>query len=574
MIKEVLSWKKEISIKGLHLFLFIFSLCLVAIGQSDRLFIFPLLSFLIGYLIIFFLVSKVEGILRRVGKLFLWAFLVNLYQLGWLGTNTYHGNGIYLAYLLVVSVVSLHFSLLAYFFPSEGKLFTIRRILFIASLYTLLEYSKMFYSAGFPFNNVGLVLAFHPIPMQIASIFGVFGLTFWVIVTALLGCNVLLKPGKATISGYLFATLLPFFLGSSLYFSKLKEISIDQKYYALLVQTGLLPEQKWEFSEDQDAYITPIEQWIRILSYINQSGRREFDYIILPEGAMPADAYDPIYSFEEVQSALVIPSKSYPPFEGRAVWSERDSKVYVSNAWLLQALSNMYKAEVIAGVLENDEINDISYNSAFHFTPFTSEPSRYDKRLLVPMAEYLPIKAFGSFLEKFGISRFFTPGDKATLFYGKQPISTSICFEEGFSYLVHEGRKNGARMFVNVTNDAWFPYSRLPQEHFNMGLVRSAENGVYSLRACNTGITAIIDPLGRVVDKLDNLDVNGKYQAGALVIEIENFSIDTVYAKHGDSLILFLCSAIIALGALGILLKQILTQRHEILPLLKKEDMR
>jgi apolipoprotein N-acyltransferase len=98
---------------------------------------------------------------------------------------------------------------------------------------------------------------------------------------------------------------------------------------------------------------------------------------------------------------------------------------------------------------------------------------------------------------------------------------------------MREGRKEGALFFVNLTNDVWFPRSLLPEQHFYHGSVRAAENGVPLIRSTNTGITGVIDPLGRPLKKLELKD-----QAGCLLIDIPLVCYPTIYTRLGDAFIL------------------------------------
>jgi len=152
------------------------------------------------------------------------------------------------------------------------------------------------------------------------------------------------------------------------------------------------------------------------------------------------------------------------------------------------------------------------------------------------MAEYQPFGISKSFLTKYGIASFFTPGNGAKVFIGKVPFSVSICYEEGYAHLIQEGRREGAELLINVSNDGWFPNSRLPEEHFNLGRVRAVENGVFVLRACNTGVTAAVDPFGRILSLMKEDD-----GAGVQAITINQFSYPTIFSVCGNGLILTVC---------------------------------
>ena len=119
-------------------------------------------------------------------------------------------------------------------------------------------------------------------------------------------------------------------------------------------------------------------------------------------------------------------------------------------------------------------------------------------------------------------------------------MSLSVCYEECFPHIMREGRQKGAQLFVNVTNDGWYPYSRLPEQHFIHGRMRAIENGVPLLRACNTGVTAGVDSLGRTIARFENSEGNFELEKGALYIPLNLYSFSTLYTFWGDVLILIL----------------------------------
>jgi apolipoprotein N-acyltransferase len=221
-------------------------------------------------------------------------------------------------------------------------------------------------------------------------------------------------------------------------------------------------------------------------------------------------------------------------------WDEKR----VSNGFLIQALSNHFQAEVIAG-LDDREGNHV-YNAAFHFLPQTRECAqknlhsssrqinRYHKQILIPLGEYIPFqewKWLSDFsAETFGIASSFSPGNEVKIFSGIVPVGVFICLEEAYSQFVREIRRQGAELFVNLTNDVWFPESRFPWHHFDHGRLRAVENGVCLLRATNTGVTAAIDCFGEPIAIFPPSEKNG----GILAVNIATRSCSTIYTFLGD----------------------------------------
>ncbi len=147
-----------------------------------------------------------------------------------------------------------------------------------------------------------------------------------------------------------------------------------------------------------------------------------------------------------------------------------------------------------------------AYNSIYVIDHDGSIVAVYDKVHLVPFGEYLP---FRHFLENLGLQQLvelpggFLAGDRRRLISipGAPPALPLICYEIIFpGDVVPEGERPG--WIINVTNDGWFGISTGPYQHFQQARVRAIEEGLPLARAANTGISAIIDPLGRIITSL------------------------------------------------------------------------
>src|SRR6185503_199807 len=97
-----------------------------------------------------------------------------------------------------------------------------------------------------------------------------------------------------------------------------------------------------------------------------------------------------------------------------------------------------------------------SYNAAFHFTPGKTHSERYEKRILVPIGEYLPLSdlPFLSrfFKERFGIFDSFEPGKEAKTFSSFIPIGIALCAEETYGEVIRSTRSKGAELLVSLSN--------------------------------------------------------------------------------------------------------------------------
>jgi apolipoprotein N-acyltransferase len=172
----------------------------------------------------------------------------------------------------------------------------------------------------------------------------------------------------------------------------------------------------------------------------------------------------------------------------------------------------------------------------------TATPQVYVKRHLVPFGEYFPVPRFvRDWMRLMNLP--YTdavPGapDQPALEVDGQRIAATICYEDVFGaeqlhYLP------SATLLVNVSNDAWFGDSIAPHQHLQIARVRAAEAGRYMLRATNTGMTAVVDPRGRLVRVLP------QFEPGVILERVQGFAGATPYARVGNTPVLLL--AIVAL---------------------------
>lgn len=156
----------------------------------------------------------------------------------------------------------------------------------------------------------------------------------------------------------------------------------------------------------------------------------------------------------------------------------------------------------------------------------------YRKRVLVPFAEYLPRADLIPWPEWLAprVAEM-TPGNDAQLFKVADDLSVGalICWENLFASLARESVQNGARLLVQLTNDAWFGNSAAPHQHNLMSVMRAVENRVPVVIASNTGPSQIIDAYGRIV-----AGVPGLFSEGIVTGVIQTGAADTLYNAVGD----------------------------------------
>ena len=270
-----------------------------------------------------------------------------------------------------------------------------------------------------------------------------------------------------------------------------------------LIQTNIPQEEKWD-----ESTVATIYHRLRELTLGALRGGTS-DLIIWPETALPDDVAtsEPSYSlvYELVTNGTPIlvgsmdthwPEQGYPTF----------------------------------------------YNSSFLFD-VTGEPLQiYDKQHLVPFGEYIPLPKLLPFLKALTpIQESFSAGSTSTVFSlpGRAvPFSVLICFEDTVAHLARAAVRQGARLLINQTNDAWFDPSAASRQHMIQSILRTVENGVPLVRVANTGVSCVIDRRGAVVARLEN-ETGGTRFAGFKLAEVRPAPADmsmTFYNQHGDLL--------------------------------------
>jgi apolipoprotein N-acyltransferase len=170
------------------------------------------------------------------------------------------------------------------------------------------------------------------------------------------------------------------------------------------------------------------------------------------------------------------------------------------------------------------------FNAAFLLAPDGRTLGVYRKNRLVPFGEYVPMRDLLFFaaplVESVGE---FAPGDDVSpLAFPQGRLSVAICYEVVFPALARRSVQLGSRLLTTVTNDAWYGDSSAPYQHFEQATLRAVENGRYLVRAANTGISAIVDPYGRVQAR------SALFETVGFTGHIRLLDGQTVYGKIGD----------------------------------------
>ncbi len=211
----------------------------------------------------------------------------------------------------------------------------------------------------------------------------------------------------------------------------------------------------------------------------------------------------------------------------------------------LARLATASGTDVLAGIPVLDVATRRYYNAVM---ALGATPGDYRKRHLVPFGEYLPFAGrLGALLDFLRIPMSsFSAGepDQPLVRAAGHPVGISICYEDVFGPQVRSTLPQAAYL-VNVSNDGWFGDSLAPHQHLEMARMRALETGRWLLRATNTGISAFIDPRGRIVARAP------QFQAVALVGGFEPRVGATPYVRVGAWPVLALAGVLLVAGGVG-----------------------
>ncbi len=517
---------------------------LVAFGQPAWSPLFGTLTSLFGFTLFWAGLFQVNSRKHRFYLAALWFMAVEAIHLSWMMATEYQGSYIYLLYTIVLVGEGAQFGLLSLFLTKDRKL-PISKILFLSGFWVWMEWLRLFFMSGFLFNPVGLTLSSTLYGKQWVSIGGVYFLSFWVILTNLLALKYVFSPKKWKHLGlFSLIALAPYFYGAfQVHYHGPKMDAYPGHFNALLVQTALSPEEKTGMN-GFDKMMPPLQQWSAIFNYLAPYKSHPVDLIVLPERTVPFSDRTLLYPIEYVEKVV----KHFFGEEGvNQLNSYQEEREVVDNLFLSQFLSDYFNAQVIVGLeylVDESEENFTAFSSAFSFRP-QEAPEMYHKRVLLPIVEYLPFKWCVDVAKKYHIFGWYQRGTENKVFSGDLAVSPNICIEELYGPLMRKNRLLGCQAFVNITNDVWFPNSRLPKQHYDHGLLRSVENGVPSLRSCNTGVTAAVDALGREVGTFNPNHKTSQWKRGALFVSLSKYQFKTPYLFFGEISILLASLAMI-----------------------------
>jgi len=395
-----------------------------------------------------------------------YAFLVDAKTFGWLLPVAVAGLPAYLALYTALGVAA-------------ARLIWVRgpeRVLALATTLTAAEWLRGHLLSGFPWNTFGYALT-EPLALaQSVSLTGIWGLTFLCI--AICGSPAVLADDLADTPHRWRAPIIGILILAGLASYGVARLWQHPTAYVSgvklrIMQPNLQQDEKFNYA----AKAQVMERYLRLSDRAtgpNSNGVRDVTHLIWPESAFP-------------------------------FFLTREPDALAQITALLKPSTELITGAVRAAP-DASASNPHAYNSVYVIDPDGSIRGIYDKVHLVPFGEYLP---FQRALERLGLKQLtkmtggFLSGDRrrAMDVPGAPKMLPLICYEAIFpGAAVPGGERPG--WLVNVTNDGWFGISTGPYQHLQQARVLAIAEGLPLVRAANTGISAVVDPVGRIVNAL------------------------------------------------------------------------
>ena len=410
------------------------------------------------------------------------------------------------AWLLLAGYLAVYFGIFSALLHGLPWKSGLPYILVATALWTGLEWVRSWFLTGFPWGSMGYTQWNNLPAIQIASITGVHGVSFIVVLlnatiadilrTYFISNNQPTTPKTSLRFTFHVSRFIPIVVVIACLaygahtLSKPVEHTSDFK---IALAPGNVPQlEKWD-----PKYMPKIFE--RYMNLVKAADAEEPDLIVLPETALRGEIF---------------------VFQGN---------VYIKKLKEILANQEIYLLTGLADYTESPKI----YNSVYLLSPTGEKLGSYSKIHLVPFGEYVPItRHLPNFIQ---LSRGFESGKSIDLFpiphTDNRQMGVVICFESVFPDLFRKFVKKGASVMGILTNDAWFDGTAAPEQHLAMTPFRAVENRTAVFRCANGGVSCIIDAFGRTTT------------TPILANDTEDFLIEriplsdhggTVYTRYGD----------------------------------------
>lgn len=445
---------------------------------------------------------------RRFWSSFFYAglagFIFHALSLSWVYYTCVHGGGLSgglsaAAWLGLSGLLALQMALFGgscYFLKKVGAYFPILAACGWVA-FEWVQQTVAFYAIGFPWFMLGGTQWNYPQILQLVSVTGVYGLSFCLVwVGTQLGWAIT-RPSVNKIVGSILLALAVFGTVYGFGHYRLERFEQMRKHQSLLsLQTALMQTNIDQYKKWDEAYEQEILEVLDSMgAQVDSSNTR---LTVWPESAVPGALTEPVY------------------------------------ATLFQKIAdNAQSYQIIGSVVPEGKKQ---YVGAYLVGPGDVPWQSYEKVKLVPFGEFVPLasvlQSLFPNLDVLVELGAFNPGSSEQKLLNLEGVllGSTICYESIFPQLWLAQARAGAKVFVNITNDAWFFNTAAPYQHLAANVLRAVETGRSVLRAANTGFSAVINPVGQI-----------EQQSGLFSREIIRSSValpigdeQTFYTQWGD----------------------------------------
>jgi apolipoprotein N-acyltransferase len=395
---------------------------------------------------------------------------------------------------------------------------------------------------GLPWDLLGVAQIDNPALTRLAPITGAYGLSFVIAaINALWLVRIRIRERRftrkaITALGVVFVVV---------YIAGVRLISNPKD--SPTTATATLVQENLEVGAANTGPQPTAQQFLESFSYLSRYPSPRF-LLGVPELADTPSVYI-VRKHDESEGAEQ--SESSPTSTNLIVWPESPAPFEDIDPQFRSALSNLASSTQAPLIVGNTGFEPSStsksgyapYNRASFVTPDGRFAGHYDKMHLVPFGEYVPYKEFFFFaknlLNEVGL---FEPGKERTVFAtGGHTYGVFICYESIFGDEIRQLAPLGADALINISNDGWYGDTSAPWQHLNMVRMRAIENHRWVLRATNTGVTAAIDPYGRVTAAAP------RHQRTSIRVHFAYEHDLTFYSRYGD-LFAYVCAFMTTIG--------------------------
>ena len=368
-----------------------------------------------------------------------------------------------LIFIALCCILAIYGGIFGFLFYRIAPADHFHRWLLVPLAWASIEYARTYLLTGFPWNLIAAAIVDYTPLAQFDRVAGPYALGVLILLPAVtIAWMAIARPrGMRLVAVVLPVTILCFIWWSTgIVASKvIPRPRVGPTYTAALIQPSISQEMRWNSTN-------LMEIFQRMMAMTETSIRSGASIVIWPESTVPLS-----YSVTDFY---------------------RDT---------IESLSRQAAADIVLGSVAEDVQNPNRIWNAAFLVSGGRTIGHYDKIRLVPFGEYVPLRKMLFFARKLvhevGNFEF---GTKDTPLVGLLHYGPAICYEIVFPEISRTQVIHGADVLVTITNDAWYDGTSAPRQHLNQARLRAIETDRYLLRAATTGISAFVDPTGRVVE--------------------------------------------------------------------------